>query len=42
MFFKKASLIKEYQGTFWGVRNVPYVNRGVGSEEYVFVEMHCM
>lgn len=30
------------KGTFWNVRNIPYVNRGVGSEVYAFVEMHCI
>lgn len=29
------------KGTFRGVRNITYVNRGVGSVVYAFVKMHC-
>lgn len=32
--------MKGHQGTLWGVRNAPYVNRSVGSEVHGFVQMH--
>lgn len=39
-FFLKASLMLMKE-TFRGVRNITYVNRGVGSVVYAFVKMHC-